>query len=174
MGVDEIYRQMETKGGGVRRSSALDASPGNARSLHYIFTTGCTRVASLPRDIYTPIYIYGIEDVSATGPTIASGLNDSRKNNNSIRIELIFPKCVKKMILFLDRLINIPEFYNLIDKKNSILDETERMFIRNSSFISNSENKFRHFKQILVRGLSKSYNTCILFIYICNKKFKCR
>lgn len=70
------------------------------------------------------------------------------------------------MILFLDRLINIPEFYNLIDKKNSILDETERMFIRNSSFISNSENKFRHFKQILVRGLSKSYNTCILFIYI--------
>lgn len=29
------------------------------------------------------------------------------------------------MILFLDRLINIPEFYNLIDKKNSILDETE-------------------------------------------------
>lgn len=55
------------------------------------------------------------------------------------------------MILFLDRLINIPEFYNLIDKKNSILDETEWMFIRNSSFISNSENKFRHFKQILVR-----------------------
>lgn len=48
------------------------------------------------------------------------------------------------------------------------------MFIRNSSFISNSENKFRRFKQILVRGLSKSYNTCILFIYICNKKFKCR
>lgn len=75
--------------------------------------------------IYTRLYIYGIEDVSATGPTIASELNDSRKNNNSIRIELIFPKCVKKMILFLDRLINIPEFYNLIDKKNSILDETE-------------------------------------------------
>lgn len=48
------------------------------------------------------------------------------------------------------------------------------MFIRNSSFISNSENKFRHFKQILVRGLSKSYNICILFIYMCNKKFKCR
>lgn len=41
--------------------------------------------------IYTRLYIYtrDIEGVSSTGPTIASELN-SRKNNNSTRIEFIF------------------------------------------------------------------------------------
>lgn len=35
-----------------------------------------------------------------------------------------------------------------------------------SSYISNSENKFRHFKQIFIRDLSRSSTRPVYYLYI--------